>query len=213
MSVSVAMAGLVVAVIEIAGLAGTLALLVPIVLLLIVILRTRRPPEPRSEKATAVLRAIPSSDTPPGEAAPREDASAAVAEERALEAEPVAAESADWPELIRAAEAENNQAALASLYLSFARDEIAAGRVDQAADHLRSSVRSAAKSRFAAIQAEARLELAELARAAGDLTTACEHWQIARALFHDLKQKAELGETENLMRKHGCPTDWVLNDF
>lgn len=213
MSVSVAMAGLVVAVIEITGLAGTLALLAPVLLLLIVILRTRRPLEPKPEKASTLLRAIPSSDAPPSEALPpREEASVAVAEERALEVD-AGAGAADWPELIRNAEAENNQAALASLYLSFARDEIAAGHSDQAADHLRSSVRAAAKSRFAAIQAEARLELAELARAAGDLTTACEHWQIARALFHDLKQKAELSETERLMQKHGCPTDWVLNDF
>ena len=63
------------------------------------------------------------------------------------------------------------------------------------------------------MHAEARLELAEIARASGDLTTACEHWQIARGLFSDLKHAKGRGKAETLMREHGCPTDWVLNDF
>ena len=112
------------------------------------------------------------------------------------------------PERTEAAEA-----TLAGLHLKRARDEIAQGRAEAGADHLRSCIRAAAEARDAAAEAEARLELAELARAAGDLTTACEHWQIARGLFHDLARKPELARTERLMQQHGCPTDWVLNDF
>ncbi|MGE0023833.1 MAG: hypothetical protein AB7S70_09410 [Hyphomicrobium sp.] len=119
----------------------------------------------------------------------------------------------DWPARIAAAEAAGDKAALARHYLAFARDEIARGESRVAAEHLRASVGVAARNKDAVVHAEARLELAELARAEGDLTTACEHWQIARALFFELKEQPSLGETERLMQKHGCPTDWVLNDF
>ena len=47
----------------------------------------------------------------------------------------------------------------------------------------------------------------------GDLTTACEHWQIARALFHELKQGRDHAAVETRMLRNGCPTDWVLTDF
>ncbi len=185
--------------IEISGLPAILTLLAPFVLLLIVMTRLHRSKRAPKKPAPEALRAMPSEAAAP--AAP----GAMIADERP---QPV-----DWALRIRSAEASNDQAALAGLYLSYAQAEIAEGRRETAADHLRSSVRVAAKSRNTAIQAEARLELAELARAAGDLTTACEHWQLARALFHDTKQQARLGETEKLMQKHGCPTDWVLNDF
>ncbi len=195
----IAAAGLLAAaVIEISGLPALIALLVPVVVLVFVIVRLgrRQPSEPPPERKAETLRAIP------GEAI--------VAKPKTVEEKP---QPVDWALRIRSAEASDDQAALAGLYLSFAQTEIAEGRTESAAEHLRSSVRAAAKSRNAAVQAEARLELAELARAAGDLTTACEHWQLARALFRELKQNVRLGETETLMQKHGCPTDWVLNDF
>lgn len=183
------------AVIEITGLPALLALVAPIAILVFVIVWLRRAPQPREtvalKRAAEPLTAIPAGALKP---APSK-------------------ERVDWPARIETAEAANDQTALPGLYLSLARAEIEEGRHEAAAEHLRSSVRSAAKTRNAAVQAEARLELAELARAAGDLTTACEHWQIARALFHELKERASLGETERLMQKHGCPTDWVLNDF
>jgi tetratricopeptide (TPR) repeat protein len=119
----------------------------------------------------------------------------------------------DWATRIKEAEEANDRSLLPGLYLSLARAEIAEGRNDIALEHLRSSVMAATKTRDGATQAEARLELAELARAAGDLTTACEHWQIARGLFHKMSEQAKLGNTERLMQQHGCPTDWVLNDF
>ena len=104
-------------------------------------------------------------------------------------------------------------AALPALYLTLGREEIARGETEEGAGHLRSCIRHAARSRNAAVEAEARLELAELAREAGDLTTACEHWQIARSLFHKLARASDVAGTEDRMRHHGCPTDWVLTDF
>lgn len=191
------------AVIEISGLPALLLLLAPFAILLIVIvcLRGSRP-SPPPVRESEMQRAIPAAE----ELAP---APATAGSGPA----PIAEPSVDWPARIKSAESAGDHAALAVSYLSFARTEIADGRHKRAAEHLRSSIRAATKSRNAAVQAEARLELAELARASGDLTTACEHWQIARALFHDLKRESNRDETERLMQQHGCPTDWVLNDF
>lgn len=195
MSAALAAPAFAIAVIEITGLPGILLLLAPFVLLAIVVIRSHRATSPAPirapQQATEMLRAIPPIDTLP----------------------PEVARPADLPERIAAAQAAKDQATLAALYLELAREELSVGRKEAALGHLKESVGSAARSRNRAIQAEARLELAELARDAGDLTTACEHWQIARSLFHELKKSAELGETEGLMQKHGCPTDWVLNDF
>jgi len=191
------------AIIEISGLPALLLLLAPFVALLIVIARWHRPrPKLRPAKDGGMLRAVPAA----GKVAP----TPAIAGARPA---PVAEPPVDWLARIENAERAGDHAALAVSYLALARAEIAEGRSETAAEHLRSSIRAAARSRNAPVQAEARLELAELARAAGDLTTACEHWQIARALFHDLKIEASRDETERLMRQHGCPTDWVLNDF
>lgn len=182
-----AAAGLVVAVIEITGPAATLLLLLPFVVLVVAVLwlnRRARPVAPPSA-AEAPLPEAPSAAAPPPPA----------------------------PAPFPAAEAAGDGAALAALHLAAARDDIAAGHAEAAARHLRASLGAAARERDRAVEAEARLELAELARAAGDLTTACEHWQIARGLFRELARADRLGETERLMRAHGCPTDWVLTDF
>jgi hypothetical protein len=82
-----------------------------------------------------------------------------------------------------------------------------------AAASLREAIRLAAECDLNDQHASARLELGELARQDGDLITACEHWQIARGLFHDLKNSTRVKSTEGRMRDHGCPTDWVLTDF
>jgi hypothetical protein len=177
------------AAIELTGLAGTVALLVLPVLLFVVILLAHRAGLRSAVPHREVLSAL---DIPPATST---------------------AEAEAWPERIRKAEAAGDIAAAASLNLAWARADIAAGRSSDAADRLRTTVRLAAQSKQAALHAEARIELAELAREAGDLTTACEHWQLARALFHDLKRADRVGDTERLMQRHGCPTDWVLNDF
>lgn len=118
-----------------------------------------------------------------------------------------------WAKRIEDATAADDKVLLANHHLAYAKEEIAAGRRDIAADHLRACLRVAAQARNAPMEAHARMELAELARADDDLTTACEHWQIARSLFHTLASKPELADVEARMRTHGCPTDWVLTDF
>lgn len=114
---------------------------------------------------------------------------------------------------IRAAQSANLEEKLASLLLERARCTIEDGAVGEGAEQLRSSIRISARLGLKELHAAARLELGDLARASGDLTTACEHWQIARGLFYDLKTARALEHAETRMRQNGCPTDWVLNDF
>jgi hypothetical protein len=225
--------------IEIEGIAGKLALLAPIAVLAIVVWRTTRriaasgPGERRMLKRTidlplgimsprtlealeakateAAEQQAPSASEP--EPAKSEPASPAPEPTAEIKAKPQRSSPVDWPTLIAEAADKGDNATLASAYLSYAKSELADGRAKPAGDLLRSSLQFAARTRNRELQAEARLELAELARAEGDLTTACEHWQIARGLFHDLASKPQLDQTETLMRSHGCPTDWVLNDF
>jgi hypothetical protein len=61
--------------------------------------------------------------------------------------------------------------------------------------------------------AAARLQLAEAAYSAGDLTSACEQWQMARGAFLEDGQMDEHARIDRRMRDNGCPTDWVLTDF
>lgn len=63
------------------------------------------------------------------------------------------------------------------------------------------------------LQAATRMQLADVAKRRGDSTTACEHWQMARMLFHDIGDKAGFKDVDEKMRANGCPTDWVLTDF
>jgi hypothetical protein len=102
---------------------------------------------------------------------------------------------------------------LPGLYLSLAQCRLEEGDSAQAEDLLRKCILGAASARHKATHAKARLMLGDLAHAAGDATTACEHWQIARALFHELKQAADHEKAEQRMLRNGCPTDWVLTDF
>lgn len=226
--------------IEIEGVAGKLALLAPIAVLAIVVWRTSRRPATSGPGERRMLKRT--MDAPLGVMSPStldalEAKVTAVAEPAVIEASepapsnvelappaevittdevratPPRPSPVDWPTLIAEAADKGDNAALAAAHLAYAKAEIADGRPGPAGDQLRSCLQFAARTRDRALQAEARLELAELSRATGDLTTACEHWQIARALFHELASKRELDETETLMRSHGCPTDWVLNDF
>lgn len=203
--IAIATAGLLApAVIEMSGVTTLVASLVPIGLLivLIVYMRTRKP---RNNATAKRLNVEPLGVV---------SAAGTMLDEKPAEPAPAPQPTAlDWAARIKEAEEANDRSLLPGLYLSLARAEIAEGRNDIALEHLRSSVMAATKTRDGATQAEARLELAELARAAGDLTTACEHWQIARGLFHKMSEQAKLGNTERLMQQHGCPTDWVLNDF
>jgi hypothetical protein len=114
---------------------------------------------------------------------------------------------------IEGAERSGQEQDLAGLYLQLALELLKGPRPAEAAQVLTRCVRCAAKFDQRRIQAQARIELGDLARTSGDLTTACEHWQIARTLLHDLKKRAEFEMVDRLMRQFGCPTDWVLTDF
>ena len=97
--------------------------------------------------------------------------------------------------------------------LAHAHEHLAAGAHEQAATQLRLCARLASKLKQPLIEASARLELGDLARASGDLTTACEHWQIARSLFADIARPSDALAVEKRMEQASCPTDWVLTQF
>jgi hypothetical protein len=128
-------------------------------------------------------------------------------------APPPALDAAALTAAVHEAETRGEREKLPGLYLSLAHCRIEAGRTADAEDLLRKSIRGAASLEHKEIHARARLALGDLAHAVGDLTTACEHWQIARALFFELKQGRDHDAAESRMRRNGCPTDWVLTDF
>ena len=64
-----------------------------------------------------------------------------------------------------------------------------------------------------AVQAVSRMMLGDISKIEGDLTTACEHWQLARDLYARCNEKGKSAEVEGRMRENQCPTDWVLNEF
>lgn len=91
--------------------------------------------------------------------------------------------------------------------------EAEAGNADQAANLLGEAITVAAQAKLHAVHARARLELAEVFLAKSDPITACEQWQIARNLYHDLEQIEARDNVDKKMLSSGCPTDWVLTDF
>ena len=114
---------------------------------------------------------------------------------------------------IREAKARGQQDQLPSLYYVLAHRTIETGEMAKVQELLRMSIRNAKRAGQEQVHAQARVTLGDLAHTEGDLTTACEHWQIARALFVELKQHADHEAVEARMLRNGCPTDWVLTDF
>ena len=124
--------------------------------------------------------------------------------------------SDDGPALIAAvkeAEAEGADARLAGLYLSLAQRHLDDGQAHDAAELMRKSIRAAAASGQKVTHAKARVALGDLVQVSGDPATACEHWQIARTLFHELGQRGDFDAVDARMLRNGCPSDWVLTDF
>lgn len=112
------------------------------------------------------------------------------------------------------AEQRFDDAAVARLSLELARRSLADGQPDSsAATHLRRAIILASRLGDQETHAAARLELGDLVAGQGDMTTACEHWQIARQIFWDGGETEMLAEADRRMIANGCPTDWVLNDF
>ena len=174
------------------GLAEALAGIAALVLLVLLFASWRR----RSARKQPVKR--PVTTAPPRSAAPKPK----------VKVDPAVLLAA-----VREAEAAGQRDRLPGLYLSLAHCRLEAGDNADAEELLRKCILGAGAARHKATHAKARLALGDLAHVGGDPTTACEHWQIARALFHELKQPADHAEAEQRMLRNGCPTDWVLTDF
>ena len=114
---------------------------------------------------------------------------------------------------IDAAKTADNKAALADLYLAQARACQKLGDEKARMSALASAAACASLYGPEASHASARMQLAEVAYNSGDLTSACEHWHLARGAFQASGQTEEYARVEKLMRDHGCPTDWVLTEF
>jgi tetratricopeptide (TPR) repeat protein len=114
---------------------------------------------------------------------------------------------------IEAATADGDNGALAALYLDLARCHGLAGDEASRLSALRSAATYGSQHGPHAAHAEARIELAEIAFRAGDLTSACEQWQMARAALLKDGQTERHASIEKRMRENGCPTDWVLTGF
>jgi tetratricopeptide (TPR) repeat protein len=128
-------------------------------------------------------------------------------------AAPTAGDRAALAAAVSDAEARDERGRLPGLYLLLAKCHVEDGQTADAEELLRKSIRGAADAKLKDTHAKARLVLGDLALQSGDLTTACEHWQIARAPFHELDQRHDHEAAERRMLSNGCPTDWVLNDF
>ncbi len=107
----------------------------------------------------------------------------------------------------RSAEAKGEP--LAALYLALGRAKMASGAEAAALVALRSAAGFAAQQGPPRVHAEARIELAEAAVRAGDPTSACEHWQMARMAFLDAGEKADGEKVEcacapTAARRTGC---------
>ncbi len=112
------------------------------------------------------------------------------------------------------AEAKGDEAQLAGLCIVLAQQLLKDGEKPQrSAELLRKAIWVASRLGQKEAHALARVELGDIHREAGDLTTACEHWQLARSLYYELKLQKAHDATESRMLRHHCPTDWVLNDF
>jgi hypothetical protein len=135
------------------------------------------------------------------------------------EPEPVAApkltalDGAALMAAVKEAEADGQSKHLPGLYLSLARWRLDSGETSAAAELLRKSILGATTAGQRETHANARVALGDIAQTNGDPVTACEHWQIARSLFRELRQEGEHDAVEARMRRNGCPTDWVLTDF
>jgi hypothetical protein len=114
---------------------------------------------------------------------------------------------------IAAAKAVDDDAVVSSASVELARLLIARSARQDASQHLHAAVVAARRSNLPGTHAAARIELAELAYRDGDLTTACEHWQMAKLMFHETGRRTDRDRVADVMRQHRCPTDWVLTNF
>lgn len=114
---------------------------------------------------------------------------------------------------IEKAKAQKDDETLSGKTVELARLLLLRAQRPQAATLLQSAALVARRANLPLVHAEARIELAELAHGEGDMTSACEHWQIAKLMFHDAGRRQERDRVAELMRQRHCPTDWVLTNF
>ena len=114
---------------------------------------------------------------------------------------------------VEEAEAAGQVKRLPGLYLSLARWRLESDETPAAEELLRKCILAATTGGQKDCHARGRLALGDVALGKGDPVTACEHWQIARSLFGELRLSQEHDAVEERMRRNGCPTDWVLTDF
>ena len=122
-------------------------------------------------------------------------------------------EEAILKKTLAAAEEGGDAAGLTESALALARLKLGNGHRAQAEALLRKTIVTAMRHKLPEAHAQARMALAELAIRDGDMTTACEHWQMAKLLYHELDRRADQDLMAEIMRKNGCPTDWVLTEF
>ncbi len=219
--------------IELTGAVGWVAILAPYFILLVVGIAAFAGRDP-SQASVPQVDARPEATS----SAPATPAAPATSTQRTLRTEAAARPTASMPapqpsakpvpvpwaapsittnalELALAdAEQRFDDAAVAKLSLEMAQRLLADGQPDSfAATHLRRAIILASRLGDTATHAAARLELGDLVAGQGDMTTACEHWQIARQIFWDGGESQMLAEADRRMIANGCPTDWVLNDF
>ena len=145
---------------------------------------------------------------------------AALEPELAAAAEPQAADDGGTPgregvliEALAAAEARGDHLQLTQDGIVLSHLLIARGATAEAKALLTKTAMVATRAKLAEQNAAARIELAEIAREEGDMTTACEHWQLAKQLFHEIDRKADAQRMGDKLRLNHCPTDWFLTGF
>lgn len=116
-------------------------------------------------------------------------------------------------EKIETALARGEKTALSGLYCELAAGHARLGKAEARMAALRSAAGYGALHGPPGAHAAARLALGEAAHSAGDLTTACEQWQMARTAYLQAGEAEHHARIEKRMRDNGCPTDWVLTDF
>ncbi len=114
---------------------------------------------------------------------------------------------------IEQALARGDKTALSGLYYDLAAGYERAGDTNARMVALRSAAGYGALHGPDTAHAAARVALAEAAQRAGDLTTACEQWQMAKTAYLKAGETGHHDSVEKRMRENGCPTDWVLTDF
>ncbi len=114
---------------------------------------------------------------------------------------------------IAAAEAGGKHHVMAAMYLLLAEQRRTLGLEKEAQSALRSAAGIGSQHGPGHVHAAARIALAEAALDHGDLTAACEQWQLARTAFQRDGKADEADDIDRRMRANGCPTDWVLTDF